>query len=95
MKNHKLIPEIAIDGRLGRLAVFEVQAPEAEQIHNLPQVPVRLEELDRSGDREQNLRITLHVESVDRAWILDNVVAFLGFPGIPTELPISQCAFTP
>ena len=60
--------------------MFQVHAPEAEQIHDLAQGAVGLEELDRASDSEQNLGVGFHVKRMDGARVFNNVISCLCNP---------------
>jgi hypothetical protein len=67
------------------LTMFLVHTPEAETIHSLTKGVVVVEELDRTHDIENDLRILTHEQRVNRSGNFDNVVTWLATPLIPTS----------
>ena len=57
--------------------MLQVHAPEAEAIHRLSEGVVVVEELDRARHVEDDLGVLAHVERVDGAGHLGDVVAWL------------------
>jgi hypothetical protein len=65
------------------VAVLNIHPPEAETIHDLAEGIVLVEELNGAHNIEDDLGVLAHVQSVDGARHLRNVVTWLAHPGIP------------
>lgn len=63
--------------------MLNIHAPEAEAVHDLTEGVVVVVEFDRAGHVEDDLRVGAHVESVDGAGHLSDVVTWLALPGVP------------
>ena len=80
------VPQIQVWFLANLLAMLLVHAPEAEAVHDLSQCIIVVEEFNRSHNVENDFRVLAHEKSVDRAWNLDNVVAWRATPLVPTIL---------
>ncbi len=62
------------------MAVLDVHAPEAEAIHNLTEGVILVVKLDGASNIEDDFGFLAHVEGVDSAGHLSDVVTRLAFP---------------
>lgn len=59
-----------------------IHSPEREAIHGLSESVIIVEEFNGSSHIEDNLRVLAHVQSVDSAWHLSDVVTWLALQTI-------------
>lgn len=79
---HYLVPQVLVGLNTTGLAVVIVKLRKAEAVHCLAQTIIVVEELEASSNGEDYLGSGPHEESVDGAWVLDDVVTFGSDPVI-------------
>lgn len=85
-----LVPQRHVGFDILPLTMLDIHPPETESIHSLSQGVVFIEELNRARDIEQNLGLLTHVQSVDCAWVLGDVITWLSLPCVPRKQEKSE-----
>lgn len=80
--SHQLVPQLVVHLETMLLAVLQIHAPETEPIHRLTEGIVVVEEFNGAGNVEDDFGILAHVQGMDCAGHLGDVVAFLADPFI-------------
>ena len=70
--------------------MFLIHSPKAEAIHCLAKCVVIIEELDGTRHVKHNLGASAHVQSMDRAWHLGDVIALLALQTTSSALSHTQ-----
>jgi len=81
-----LVPKASIDLEVVLVAVLNVHAPEAEAVHGLAEGVILVVKFNGADDIEDHIGVGAHVKSVDRAGVLDDIVAWLALPRVPAAI---------